>query len=202
MKKIFLLLLACTPALGGELSPAQAAKLEQGFFQQQKSNRTLTARFTQTISARGLSQDVASRGKLYFRAPETLRIAFEEPAGEVQQIDARHFITLRPDTAPQQLPPTHPSAAALAALRDILHGIRPEIRMQSSVRRTDDHYEVELTPLQPSNRQPQKITLVIHTRTLQLESFTILLPRGMQMNFQLTDLQRNTPLPTGIFQLP
>lgn len=202
MKKIFLLLLACTPAFGGELSSAQAAKLEQDFFQQQKSNRTISARFTQTISARGLSQDVASRGKLYFHAPDTLRIAFEEPAGEVQQIDARHFTTLRPDAAPQQLPSEHPSAAALAALRDILHGIRPEIPMQSTVTHSGNHYEVELTPHQPSNRQPQKITLVIHTRTLQLESFTILLPRGMQMNFQLADLKRNTPLPTDIFQLP
>lgn len=202
MKKILLLLLACSSAFGGELSSALAAKLEQDFFQQQKSNRTLSARFTQTISARGLSQDVASRGKLYFRAPETLRIAFEEPAGEVQQIDARHFTTLRPDNAPQQRPSTHPSAAALAALRDILHGIRPETPMQSTVTRSGDHYQVELTPLQPSNRQPQKITLVIHTGTLQLESFTILLPRGMQMNFQLTDLKRNTPLPVDIFQLP
>lgn len=202
MKKILLLLLACTPALGGELSPAQAAKLEQDFFHQQKSNRTLTARFIQTISARGLSQDVASRGKLYFRAPDTLRITFEEPAGEVQQIDARHFTTLRPDVAPQQLPSNHPSAAALAALRDILHGVRPETPMQSTVTCSGDHYEVELTPHQPSNRQPQKITLVIHTRTLQLESFTIILPRGMQMNFQLTDLQRNTPMPVDIFQLP
>lgn len=202
MKIIFLLLLACSRALGGELSPAEAAKLEQDFFQQQKSNRTLSGRFTQTISARGLSQDVASRGKLYFRAPDTLRIAFEEPAGDVQQIDARHFTTLRPDAAPQQLTPTHPSAAALAALRDILHGIRPETPMQSTVMPTGDHYEVVLTPLQPSNRQPQKITLVIHTRTLQLKSFTIFLPRGVQMNFQLTDLKRNTPLPADIFQLP
>ena len=202
MKAFLLILLLCSPALAGQLSPAQAEKLEHDFFLKQKTTRSLNAVFTQTVTAPGLSRAAVSRGHLYFRAPDALRIAFEEPAGEVQQLDARHFTTLRPEAPPEQRPADHPSAAALAALRQILLGHRPAIPMSSLVVLSGDHYRVELTPQQHSNRQPQKIALVINARTLLLESFSIVLPRVVLMNFQLSQVKRNTPLPSNVFQLP
>jgi outer membrane lipoprotein-sorting protein len=202
MRTLLLFLLLSSSALAGQISPAQAEKLEHDFFQQQKNTRSLSAVFKQTVTAPGLASSAVSQGHLYFHAPDTLRVAFDEPAGEVQQLDARLLTTLRPDTAPQKRPANHPSAAALAALRQILRGEQPAVSMNSVVYREQNKYLVELKPQQPSTRQPQKITLVIDARSLLLESFSIVLPRGMQMDFRLSQVKRNSPLPKNIFQLP
>lgn len=202
MKAFLLFFFLCSSAFSGQISPALAEKLEHDFFQQQKNTRSLSAVFNQTVTAPGLATSAVSQGHLYFHAPDTLRVAFDEPAGEVQQLDARFLTTLRPDSAPQKRPADHPSATAVAALRQILRGEQPAVSMNSIVSREQNKYLVELKPQQPSTRQPQKITLVINARSLLLESFSIVLPRGVQMDFQLSEVKRNSPLPKNIFQLP
>lgn len=203
VRTIFLAL--AVPAAGGfagELSATEAAALEQRFFAAQRETRTLGADFTQSVSAPGLPDPAISRGQLVYRAPDQLRIAYTDPSGELMQLDAKHFTAVRSGHPRVVLPEDHPSARALAALRDILRGRRPPGEMNVSVTRQGRDYVVVLTPRTPGRFQPERIENIIDARTLQLRSLSLTLPRGIVMQFEFTRLRPDRPLPDGAFALP
>ncbi len=202
-RNIFLSLAALTAnALAGALSPDEAAALEKRFFAAQSETRTLQADFTQRVSAPGLPAAVVSRGQLFYRAPDQLRVAYTDPAGELMQLDGSEFTSVRSGRAPVTRRDDHPSARALAALRDVLRGHRPPGKMNISVTRRGGDYVVVLTPRTPGRFQPEQIENIIDARTLQLRSLSLTLPRGTVMRFEFTRLRPDRRLPNGAFHLP
>ncbi len=200
---IFLSLAALTAnALAGALSPDEAAALEQRFFAAQRETQTLVADFTQSVSAPGLPAPAVSRGQLFYRAPDQLRIAYTDPVGELMQLNGSEFTSVRSGRASVVRPADHPSARALAALRDVLSGHRPPGEMNVSVTRQGGDYVVVLTPRTPGRFQPELIENIIDARTLQLRSLGLTLPRGTVMRFEFTRLRPDRPLPDGAFHLP
>jgi outer membrane lipoprotein-sorting protein len=199
--KLFLLTLLTliVPAGAAELSPAAAAALEKRFFAVQQSTRTLTAAFTQTLTAPGLPAPVVSRGQLFYRAPDELRIAYTEPRGEMLQLDPAAFTALRTGRPAVRRSPGHSSGRALAALRDILRGQRPSSEMDATVTRRGNAYLVVLTPTATGGFQPERIENIIDARSMQLRSLSITLPRGAIMRFDFSNPRRNQPLPPDAF---
>jgi outer membrane lipoprotein-sorting protein len=199
--KLFLLALLTfvVPAGAAELSPAAAAALEKRFFAVQQSTRTLTAAFTQTLTAPGLPAPVVSHGQLFYRAPDELRIAYTEPAGEMLQLDATTFTVLRTGRPAVRRPPGHSSARALGALRDILRGQRPSGEMTTTVTRRGNTYLVVLTPTATGGFQPERIENILDARSMQLRTLSITLPRGTIMRFDFSNPRRNQSLPPDAF---
>jgi outer membrane lipoprotein-sorting protein len=189
-------------AVAGGLSPGEAAALEQRFFAAQRATRTLQAGFTQRVTAPGLPSPAVSQGQLFYRAPDQLRISYSDPAGESMQLDSASFTTVRSGRAPMVRPIDHPSARALAALRDILRGQRPPGEMNVSVTRQGGDYIVVLTPRTAGRFQPERIENIIDARTMQLRSLSLTLPRGTVVRFAFTRLRPDRPLPDGAFTLP
>ena len=76
-----LLLLAALGASGfaRDLSSSDATALQKRFFAARQKTRTLEAAFTQTISVPGLENPAISRGQLFYRAPDELRIFYQVP---------------------------------------------------------------------------------------------------------------------------
>jgi outer membrane lipoprotein-sorting protein len=188
-----------TAAVASDLSPKEANAVEKRFFATQQKTRTLEAAFTQTISAPGLRSPVLSRGQLFYRAPDDLRIAYTEPVGDLLQLDKARFTTIRAGQSPVLRPPDHPSARALSALRDILRGQRPPGDMHATVNRRGTDYIVVLRPATTGAFQPEQIENTIEAKTLQLRSMSITLPRGTVMKFDFSPRRRNQPLPSDAF---
>ena len=202
-RNIFLFLAALTAnAVAGALSPDEAAALEKRFFAAQSETRTLQTDFTQSVTAPGLPAPAVSRGQLFYRAPDQLRVAYTDPVGELMQLDGSEFTSVRSGRAPLIRRDDHPSARALTALRDILRGHRPPGKMNISVTRRGGDYVVVLTPHKPGRFQPEQIENIIDARTLQLRSLGITLPRGTVMRFEFTRLRPDRPLPDEAFRLP
>ena len=199
---IILLAALATNAFGAELSSGEAAALEKRFFAARQETRNLEADFTQIVSAPGLPAPAVSRGRLFYRAPDDLRIAYTQPAGELLQLDATYFTSIRSGQAPAVRPADHSSARAIAALRDILRGQRPPGEMQVTVTRQGRDYLVVLTPLAPGRFQPERIENIIEARTMNLRSMSLTLPRGTVMRFEFTGIHQNRPLPDQAFALP
>lgn len=191
-----------TAVLAKDLSPSAALDLEKRFFAAQQKSRTLEATFTQTISAPGLGRPAISRGKLFYYAPDDIRISYEEPSGELMQLDAGNFTTIRTGRAPLVRTAGHPSAQALCALRDILRGNRPPGDMRVSVTRQEGNYIVILAPSTRGGFQPERIENTIDAETMQLRSMNLTLPRGTSMRFDFSAIKRNHRLPAGTFRLP
>ena len=200
---IFLLLAVLSATgLARDLAPSDAVLLEKRFFGTQQKTRTLEAAFTQTISAPGLASPTISRGQLFYRGPDDLRISYQVPPEELMQLDAATFTTIRTGRAPLARPAGHPSARALGALRDILRGNRPPGDMQVSVTLQAGNYLVVLVPSTLSDFQPERIENTIDADTMQLRSMSLTLPRGTVMRFDFSAIRRNHVLPAATFRLP
>ena len=200
---IFLLLAVLSATgLARDIAPSDTVVLEKRFFGTQQKTRTLEAAFTQTISAPGLGSPTISRGQLVYRAPDDLRISYQVPPGELMQLDAGNFTTIRTGRSPLARPANHPSARALGALRDILRGNRPPGDMQVSVTRQAGNYLVVLVPSTLGNFQPERIENTIDADTMQLRSMSLSLPRGTVMRFDFSEVRRNHRLPAAAFSLP
>ena len=199
-----LLLLAALGASGfaRDLSSSDATALQKRFFAARQKTRTLEAAFTQTISAPGLENPAISRGQLFYRAPDELRISYQVPPGELMQLDAGNFTTIRTGRAPVVRSASHPSARTLGALRDILRWNQPPGDMQVSVTRQAGHYRVVLVPSARGGFQPEKIENTIDEDTMELRSMTLTLPRGTVMRFDFSATRRNHRLSTDAFRLP
>lgn len=185
-----------------ELPPREAGELEQRFFRAQRAHRTLTADFTQTVTAAGLPAPVVSEGRLYYRGPDSLRIEYTSPAGDFLQLQGNRFTARRSGGKIVTRPAEHPSARALVALRDVLGGQPPADEMDRRVTREGALFRVILTPSFARPDAPGMIENLIDAKSLQLRSLGVSLPRGAVMTFAFRQIRTNHSLPAGVFSTP
>jgi len=196
------LLGACVVVLGEELPSTQADALERRFFATQSGINTLEADFIQTITAPGLGRAATSKGQVFFRSPELLRIQYSDPAGEWMQLDEQNFTAVRSNRQPETRPSDHPSARVLAALREILRGKKPAENMNRRVYVEGNIYRVMLVPEQDAPNQPSRIEIEADVVGFKLRSMVVSLPRGATMRFDFSSVRRNHRLPANVFTVP
>lgn len=197
-----LLLGVCAVVLGEEVPTTRADALERRFFAAQSGINTLEADFIQTISAPGLPRPAKSKGQVFFRSPELLRIQYSDPAGEWMQLDKETFTVVRSNRQPETRPSDHPSARVLAALREILRGKKPAENMNRRVYVEGDIYRVILVPEQDAPNQPSRIEIEADVEGFKLRSLIVTLPRGATMRFDFSSVRRNHRLPADLFIAP
>ncbi len=185
-----------------ELPAREADELEKRFFRAQQGHQTLTAAFTQTVTAAGLPTPVISEGFLYYRAPDSLLVKYTSPAGDFLQLKGDRFTARRSGGEIVTRPVEHPSARALAALRDVLRGHPPADEMTRRVTREGAFFRVTLTPSFAGPAAPGMIENLIHAKSLQLRSLGVSLPRGAVMTFDFREIRTNRSLPAGVFSTP
>src|SRR5207249_767411 len=69
------------------LSEAERKPLVDAFVRLQQQTQTYQADLRQTVRLRGLNKPVESIGKIFYKAPGSLRISFAQPAGEYMLIN-------------------------------------------------------------------------------------------------------------------
>jgi outer membrane lipoprotein-sorting protein len=193
---------ACVVVLGEELPSTQADALERRFFAAQSGINTLEADFIQTITAPGLGRPAKSKGQVFFRSPELLRIQYSDPAGEWMQLDEQNFTIVRSNRQPETRPSDHPSARVLVALREILRGKKPAENMNRRVYVEGNIYRVILVPEQEAANQPSRIEIEADVEGFKLRSMVVSLPRGATMRFDFSSVRRNHRLPANVFTVP
>lgn len=189
-------------AASRELAPQEADLLEERFFAAQRRNHSVQSAFTQTVSAPGLPAPVVSEGRLFYRAPDSLRIDYTRPPGDFLQLQGDRFTSRRAGGQTMTRGADHPSARALAALREVLRGRLPEDTMTRRVFQEPDCFRVRLTPEAGGPDSPGRIENVIDARTLHLRSLSVLLPRGVLMTFEFSKFRTVRPVPPDIFSHP
>lgn len=188
--------------LGQELPAREADDLEQRFFRAQQGHRTLTAAFTQTVTAPGLPAPVVSEGHVYYRAPDSLLVEYTSPAGDFLQLQGNRFTTRRSGDKIATRSADHPSARALVALRDVLRGQPPAEEMVRRVTREGAFFRVTLNPSFAGPDTPGMIENLVEAKSLQLRSLGVSLPRGAVMTFDFRQIRTNRSLPSGLFSTP
>lgn len=200
MRTLLLLFLIVWGARGvaAEIPAAEAAALEKRFMQTQAATNTLGAGFVQTVSAPGLREPVRSEGRLHYRAPDDLLIAFTQPAGDILELRGDSFRAVRNGRETRRSA-NHPSARALVALREILRGQHPDDAETVRVEHSDGAYRVSLVPSTAPPAAPREIVVTVDARDLLVRGLEITLPRGATLTYDMREIRRNRPLPDGIF---
>lgn len=204
---IFLFLVATTLHAEPEpLSAASAKALRTRFETRQRDTKTWTADFTQTLTMPGLRASVASEGTFTFRAPDSLRIEFTKPAGELVLILGDSFFLRKPGKrVVEKSMSTDNAGKPFQALLSLMQGRPPENEEQFEPRVTqeDDRYVITLTKKPTATgKLPKRITNIVAKDTLDVREVFVELPAGGSLRYEFSNTARNRGVDTKLFAVP
>lgn len=181
-------------------SLASGEDVETRFLLSHRNLKTLEAGFRQTITSPGLPRPIASEGRIFYEAPDRLRIDYARPAGDYFLLTGNRLEIVRRGKPPVIHNSTDPSARALVALREVLRGTPPVGDFQKQVVRAGGEFRVLLTPRGASPNLPRKIETRVEAQSLLLLGMTITMPQGSIMDFAFENPRCNEALDPGVFK--
>ncbi|MEI7774661.1 MAG: outer membrane lipoprotein carrier protein LolA [Verrucomicrobiota bacterium] len=188
------------------LSTDKAEALRKRFEAHQQGTRFWSADFTQTLSAPGLKAPIVSEGRIFYHAPDALRIDFEKPAGDFMlALGSALFVQKSNKGVVRKSIETDTVGKPLLGLLGMLRGRPTEEAEQFNfqVSRQADVYEIELTKKQGAPaHMPKKILNSIVVDTLEVKNVTVILPNGAALNYAFRSSVRNRPLAASFFEPP
>ena len=188
------------------LSPASAKALRIRFETRQHDTRSWTAAFTQTLTMPGLRASVASEGTFTFRAPDSLRIEFTKPAGELVLILGDRFFLRKPGKPVVEKSMSGDNAGKpFQALLNLMQGRPPENEEQFVPRVTqeEDRYVITLTKKPgATGKLPKRITNIVSEATLDVREVFVELPAGGSLSYVFREPIRNRAVDARLFTPP
>lgn len=188
------------------LPEKDANALRAKFQARQRETRSWSAGFSQTLSLRGLGRPIASAGRIFFQAPDKLRIDFAQPAGEFVLVANGRVYTQKRGKRLQERgleeEASRPFRSLLQMLRGATGGPEEEGAFSPNATKEDDGYAITLERQEKaSSRLPRRIINKV-TTSLEIREVTVELPNGGTVRYVFSEPQRNRKLDVGLFELP
>ncbi len=206
MIRFVLVLLFPLGAMAGSLSPAKADALRARFEARQRETRTWSAGFVQTLTMRGMRTPVVSEGTITYRAPDSLRIDFQRPAGEfVLAVGDRLFIQKAGKKLVEKSLSNDTAGKPIQSLLGLLQG-RPveaaEDQYETQVSDENGTYLIVLTKKQDAGgRLPRRITNVV-SNDLSIREVRVEMPKEGSLVYSFREAVRNRGVEAEAFSLP
>jgi outer membrane lipoprotein-sorting protein len=186
-----------------QLSPVKSEELRKRFESFQKATRFWSARFSQSLSVPGLKQPILSEGRIRFRAPDGLRIDFENPAGEWMLATGERLFWQKPGKKRVEKSLVNdPAGKPIQGLISLLRGVpgseaewfTPEIS------RDGDLFRIELVRKEGApSHFPKSIVNTLKADSLEVKQVNIQLPNGAQIIYVFEAVERNRPIDPTFF---
>ncbi len=191
-------------AVGGEaLSPGKAGELRKRFEAFQKGTRFWSARFSQSLTVPGLKTPILSEGRIRFRAPDGLRIDFENPAGEWMLANGETLLVQKPGRKlVEKSLLNDPAGKPLQGLISLLRGGEAEEAawFSAEVSREGDLFRIELVRREGApSHFPKSIVNLLKAESLEVREVSILLPNGARLSYMFEAVERNRPIAPSFF---
>lgn len=185
------------------LSEARTAELRADFQRRQRTAKSWSATFTQTVSMPGMRKPVVSEGALSYKAPGMLRLEFTKPAGDLVVVNGdRVFIQKAGKRASEKSLAEDRAGKPFESLLGLLGGrpmeeeslYVPELSLDRGV------YTLVLS-LKPegSKQLPKRITNTFDADSLEVREVLVELPNKGTISYRFSAVVRNRALDAGLF---
>ena len=201
-------MLSATAAAEGALPEAEQVELTQRFAARHREIATLGCRFVQRIRLPDSTRTLESSGRMFFKNPGYLRIAFAEPRQE--------WLLMTPSDVVQQqgIGPisrrtvkTSADRGAYGFLYDLLRGEVEGFERDYHTRMFRGEEEgpvvrVRLTPREAAAGLPRSVETVLDDGGMRLRSVEIEFPDGGGLSLHLEDMETGIDISPGTFAAP
>jgi outer membrane lipoprotein-sorting protein len=195
--------LALTP-----LGDAARQPYIDAFVAKQQQTQTYEAELHQTLQLSGLKKPIESVARVYYKAPDSMRLSFTSPAGEYLIItgdDVYLKKTNRPLVHRKNASQKGRPGQDARMLLTLFQGGAKDwgVLFAFDMARDDDRLIVTLHPKQgDAQAHPFTIENVLALPSYELQSITISFGQDNAMTYEFTDPKRNGPIDDTVFVPP
>lgn len=189
------------------LTEAEATALRERFEARQRNTQTWVSSFTQTLSMPGLRDPITSLGTISYRSPDSLKMEFTKPEGELVLVTGDQLFVSKAGRKPTVKSLKREAGKPFLSLLGLLHGkpVERSSEYSTAINREPDRFVLVLTrkpEIPGANSMPKKITNILNAETLDVVDVLVELPNGATLRFEFYKTERNRPFEAGHFDIP
>ncbi|MBV9463080.1 MAG: outer membrane lipoprotein carrier protein LolA [Verrucomicrobiae bacterium] len=182
---------------------AEQRKIESDFERAQRDTRSFKADLRQTLHLADSDRSIVSRGKFYYRAPDSILIRFDQPAGEYTLLRGRDLYVKR-----RNQPVRHrkldesagPAGMFLDLFRSGGNAFQKDFRVE--MKREGGELQVRLTPRDADEGAPVEILNRLRLPAYDLQSVRVSQSANDWVQYEFSSPVRDASLPDELFQPP
>jgi outer membrane lipoprotein-sorting protein len=190
---------------GGSLTQKEMETVTAKFQQKQKQTKVYESDIKQILQLEDMENPIESRGHIYYKAPKSLLIKYDEPADEFTLLLDENLYIKKSNKAVvhKQIDPKANSLEGISSLLSVFQNGAEAFNevFDVSMTRQDKEIHVLLTPKKDGEiSKPEEIETVLGASDYEIHSIRVLFNKGNSILYNFSHTRRDHPMDDQFFK--